>query len=211
MKPLILITWDNRNDGKYEKHIQKSINNLNLDSIRIREFDSISKAYNSVLDKYKDYIRCYIHSDVEIIDLDFVSRVQDAFLNYPNTGFIGVAGNIIGNHGSWWTSPYIGGQIYHHDLNDYTKFGPVDTEAFHLDSLFMATDKPILFPDELPGIHFSDLWACNTSMELGYTNRIVDIKMLHFSEGERNSISYLNNYKQYCKKWFPGKENETPP
>lgn len=199
------VTWCNN-----EQQYQGLLDTLPDDSEAIKvgqDFDSMAKAYNYGTTLAKGDIIVYLHQDVRILDKRFPDIVAKASQGLK-TGFCGPIGSDMISSGPWWEVPRINlhGWIIakNRDTNndEILSFGAYDGLARQLDGLMLVTRQRFHFPEELPGIHFLDLWACRMAEEKGFQNRIFSCAIQHLSWGETSSSSYKNNYEQYKAKWL---------
>jgi len=196
------ITWCN-NDKVY----QGLLDTLPDDSEAIRvgqEFDSMAKAYNYGTTLAKGETLCYIHQDVRILDKRFPEIVEKALENI-NTGFVGPIGNIKKSKNTWWDNQANNrGWVLQDNFGTdvMLSFGAYSGYARQLDALMMCTKKKFKFPEELPGIHYLDLWMCAEAEAQGFTNGIFSCCIKHLSWGEMDRTKYEQNYELYRKKWL---------
>lgn len=169
-----------------------------------QEVNSMAKAYNKGSKLATGNIFVYCHQDVRIKDKDFEIKLEHIFKEFPDTGFVGPIGNVKINIGSWWTvgPSFCRGRVIQGGGNNFLSFGEYNGHANQLDGLMMCTDKNFTFPEELPGIHFLDLWMCRVAELSGYKNRIFNTVVQHLSGGENTSDSHRNNWNQYKNKFF---------
>jgi hypothetical protein len=201
------ITWVN--DESYYSGLLDSLaplqNSYPINIVKVgQEAKSMAQAYNIGTQKsgfqYGD-ILVYCHQDVRILDTLFIPRLIQATRYDNQVGFVGPVGNLSTNDASWWTVGI--GQCRGGILqgNNPLWFGSYDGPARQLDGLLLATNKLFTFPEELPGIHFLDLWMCREAEKQGYQNRIFWTIVQHLSGGECSSQSYRDNLLQYRKHW----------
>ena len=181
---------------------------------------SIFRAYKTAFDKANlkdDDICIFCHDDVEIREnpADFVKKLQD-LCSLPETGFVGPAGTTyLSENAVWWDQSVWRaglhrGHVYHLDPNgvEYrTDYGPPD-DVVALDGLFLAAtaktvrdiglEKPEYFEGEWD---FYDIHYTTTAFKKGYSNKILDINILHNSRGElvgrdswhKNRLAFIQN------------------
>ena len=159
----------------------------------------------------------FCHDDIEINEKpeNFVRKVTET-CNLDNTGFIGPAGttNLTENAVWWdknqWKMGRHRGFVRH--LNEQrvpydTNYGP-EGPVVALDGLFLACkghiceeiglDKPEYFEGEWD---FYDIHYTTTAFEKGYTNKVIDMNILHNSRGElvgreswhKNRLAFIQN------------------
>jgi hypothetical protein len=163
-------------------------------------FDAYKLAFDKVNPNPEDlFIFC--HDDIEIHEApdDFVKKIKEETKD-DDVGFIGPAGTTdLGTNAVWWDrekwrAGKHRGRVYHvHPDQNY----PVDTlygfpgNVVALDGLFLAAraktiqrvglEKPEYFEGEWD---FYDIHYTTKAFQLGYTNKAVDIKIIHHSLGE---------------------------
>lgn len=181
---------------------------------------SIFKAYKTAFDKANledDDICIFCHDDVEIRDTpeEFTKKLE-ALCSLPETGFVGPAGTTyLSPNAVWWDQEVWRaglhrGKVSHLDQNQreyVTFYGPPD-DVVALDGLFLAAkakvvrdiglDKPEYFEGEWD---FYDIHYTTTAFKNGYTNKVLDINILHNSRGElvgrdswhKNRLAFIQN------------------
>ena len=180
-----------------------------------QEARSLAEAYNIGTAKATGDILIYCHQDIKILDPNFDKTIEIATADLK-TGFVGPIGNIALSEDSWWNAgpmncrgkvlvPGVcqttGNLDSKHLSSDFDgkwlTFGEYDGPARQLDGLLLATKQRFVFPEQLPGIHFLDVWVCKAAEQQGFTNRIFSTKIYHSSVGEAQSASYWLNYGLY--------------
>jgi len=138
------------------------------------------------------------------------------FVLLPETGFVGPAGTTyLSPNAVWWDQDVWKaglhrGKVSHLDDQgkEYlTEYGPAD-DVVALDGLFLAArakvvrdiglDKPEYFEGEWD---FYDIHYTTTAFEKGYTNKVIDMNILHNSRGElvgreswhKNRLAFIQN------------------
>jgi hypothetical protein len=148
-----------------------------------------------------DDILIFCHDDIEIHNdpQEFASILVNS-LDPPEVGFVGPAGTTeLGSDAVWWNHDRwkFGkhrGRVFHVDPDSGK---PMDTlygfpgDVVALDGLFLAckgstakdiiTEKPEYFTGEWD---FYDIHYTTSAFLKGYTNRAIDIKIIHHSLGE---------------------------
>ena len=165
---------------------------------------SIFSAYKLAFDKVNpspEDLFIFCHDDIEIHEApeDFVKKIQEETKD-DDVGFIGPAGTThLGTNAVWWDHEkwkqgFHRGRVFH--VHPDTK-KPVDTlygfpgNVVALDGLFLGAraktirrvglEKPEYFEGEWD---FYDIHYTTKAFQLGYTNKAVDIKIIHHSLGE---------------------------
>jgi hypothetical protein len=172
---------------------------------------SIFKAYQGAFDRLNpadDDICIFCHDDIELREnpVEFVNKLKAA-CSLPETGFVGAAGTThLSENAVWWdqnmwqqgkhkgkvwhiqTEP---GMLNNVKITEYlTTYGPPD-DVVALDGLFLAAradvirkiglQKPEYFEGEWD---FYDIHYTTTAFKEGYTNKVMDLNILHNSRGE---------------------------
>lgn len=190
-----------------------------LRSLRLEEGDEIivvmdkpsaTIAMNIGIEKSKNKIKAFIHSDVVILDNE---RLRNGLLEHCNdqTGMVGVIGSKNGDHIPWWEKNQCG-SVREARLGEIN-FDGGDCECAVMDGLFLATSQDFRFDESFSGFHFYDYDSCKLMLNNGLTNWCLgDGKslMAHncktpFDVRELGK-SYSNSVKRFIEKWT-NKEN----
>ena len=130
--------------------------------------DSIAAAYLEGQARATRPIRCYVHSDVQILDPPRL-RYEIAFW----VGLLGLAGGMVGLVGSrtptlpWWDGHLLGSVFDSRiGLLDNGPGGPCAV----LDGLLLATVHEVAWDVSIPGWHGYDYDACRQQLAAGRTN-----------------------------------------
>jgi GT2 family glycosyltransferase len=181
---------------------------------------SIFSAYLGAFEKIDpapDDVVIFCHDDIEIRDRpeDFVQRITSA-LSLPEAGFVGAAGTKHLNEDPvWWDinrwkEGKHSGRVIHLDPTgkEYiTEYGPPE-DVVVLDGLFLAAkphvikevglQKPEYFEGEWD---FYDIHYTSQAFLKGYTNRVIEMNILHNSRGELvGRDSWHKNKDAFAKK-----------
>jgi len=164
---------------------------------------SIFSAYKGAFDHIKpdpEDILIFCHDDIDIREdpKSFVDKLKN-LLDDDAVGFVGIAGTtFLSQNAIWWNQDYwrMGkhrGKVTHVDKNgvEYlTEYGPPD-EVVVMDGVFLAARPKVLEdigldkPDYLTGEwDFYDIYYTSQAFLKGYTNKILDIDVVHHSIGE---------------------------
>lgn len=165
---------------------------------------SIFRAYKTAFDKVNpdpDDLFLFCHDDIEIHEApeDFIEKIKKETED-DDVAFIGPAGTTyLGPNAVWWDHEKWKegkhrGRVFH--VHPEVK-KPVDTlygfpgQVVALDGLFLGArartitriglEKPEYFEGEWD---FYDIHYTTKAFQLGYTNKAVDIKIIHHSLGE---------------------------
>lgn len=202
---LSIISWVS-NDIQYQGLLDSCRQNgIKAEFIKVgQEAKSMAEAYTIGTEKAKGDIFVYAHQDVRIHDPEFANKLEILFLAHPEVGFAGPIGSIQMSGRSWWE---VGpgccrGRVIQGEDNNWLSFNGGNNyngPCRQLDGLMLVTNKRWLFPLNLPGIHFFDLWMCRIAELEGRTNWIFDSAIQHISGGENTSQSFNDNYELYKK------------
>lgn len=193
-----IVTWVNKPE-QYEQ-MRKSVR-FTAEFIEVgQECKSMAEAYNKGTNEANGEWIIYCHQDVIFHDSNLDRTFDIISLTMPEAGIVGVVGSVGKSMGPWWEAPqdtWAGKLIQGEKLQvmrDYS--GPAE----NLDGMFLATNKRFVFPEELPGIHFVDMWMCREAEKQGYTNIIISSMIQHLSQGTMDA-QYYENLRTYQKKW----------
>ena len=191
------ISWVN-NEEQY-RGLVESATCEDVEFVKIgQEVDSLAKAYNLGTSRARGDILVYVHQDVRIEGALLFKTIIEKTLSDDKIGLAGPIGSISVNNGSWWT---VGPDLcrgYVRQFCNILSFGEYDGKARQLDGLMLCTKKRFTFPEELPKLHFLDLWMCMLAEEQGLYNWIFSgVVIQHLSGGERDSDHYNKNWAQY--------------
>ena len=164
---------------------------------------SIFKAYQGAFEKINpndDDICIFCHDDIELKEnsVQFVDKLNRV-CSLPETGFVGPAGTTyLSENAVWWDqnvwkAGLHRGKVWHLDKMGApyaTEYGPPD-DVVALDGLFLAAradvirkiglEKPKYFEGEWD---FYDIHYTTTAFKEGFTNKAIDLNILHHSRGE---------------------------
>jgi|TARA_A100000172_G_scaffold42715_1_gene26182 hypothetical protein len=162
-------------------------------------FSAYKGAYNKIAPG-KDDIIIFCHDDIEIREKPevFTKKLKE-LLNEPQVGFVGPAGTQrLGVDAVWWNMEhwqqgYHKGKVLHVDPQgkEYeTVYGP-PSDVVVLDGLFLAAKPKVIEdvglekPDYFTGDwDFYDIHYTASAFLKGYTNKVIDLNILHNSRGE---------------------------
>lgn len=129
---------------------------------------SAAVALNAGIAKAKNKIKCFVHSDVVILDN---ARLRSELLEHcdEKTGMVG----IIGSKGDglaipWWETDGCGSVIE-------ARLGPINfddggCEASVMDGFLLATAQDVRFDESFPGFHVYDYDICLQMQARGFPN-----------------------------------------
>ncbi len=163
-------------------------------------FDAYDAAFKKIDPDPEDLV-IFCHDDIEINESseDFIDKLVEE-TSSDDVGFVGVAGtSVLGQDAVWWEiekwrAGKHRGRAYHIQPD---KKVPVETlygfpgQVVALDGLFLAAraktisrvglKKPEYFEGEWD---FYDIHYTTKAFSLGFTNKAIDIKIIHHSIGE---------------------------
>jgi len=179
-------------------------------------FSAYEGAYRQIAPKPDD-IMIFCHDDIEI------NQPPDTFLhtlvtslNSNEVGFVGPAGTTcLSENAVWWDQILWQqgkhkGKVHHIDPQGKiycTSYGPPD-DVVVLDGLFLAAKPKVIEdvglkkPEYFEGVwDFYDLHYTSQAFLKGYTNKVIDLNILHNSRGElvgregweANRASFIEN------------------
>jgi len=166
---------------------------------------SIFEAYDALQERsLKDGlagIRVYVHHDVEIIDKEFIEKLEKIFCAGNKWGAVGVIGSIAEHDEMWWNAKKRGGWIWQNDIKlAFTRIDNLVTNGCIVDGLLIATDKKLEWDTKTYGEcwHIYDHDICRHVRHSGLNVGIADIEVRHLGKGRHD---YNRPYLQYLKKW----------
>lgn len=173
--------------------------------IVVMDKPSAAIAMNIGMEKAKNKIKAFIHSDVVILDNE---RLRNGLLEHCNdqTGMVGVIGSKNGNHIPWWEKEMCG-SVKEARLG-VIDFDDGDCECAVMDGLFLATAQDFRFDESFAGFHFYDYDSCKLMLNNGLPNwclRDGKSLMAHncktpFDVNELGK-SYSDSVQRFITKW----------
>lgn len=135
--------------------------------IVVMDKPSAAIALNIGIEKAKNKIKAFIHSDVIILDNE---RLRKELLEHCNeeTGMVGVVGSKDGNFVPWWDSMPCG-SVKEARL-DTIYFDDGNCRCAVMDGLFLATAQDFRFDESFTGFHFYDYDSCKLMINNGLPN-----------------------------------------
>jgi hypothetical protein len=171
--------------------------------IVLRGYESITKAYADGQKQATNLVRCYIHHDVQILNLQMLRiEILSAAL-MQRTGMVGVIGSkdmIV----PWWNGRGVGSVMD-------SRLGRISFslggECAVLDGLLLATAKDVDWDLDWPGWHGYDYDSCKQMLQRGLTNRCIshgDDLVFHNSDSPV-SLHAIDGWQSaatfYTEKW----------
>lgn len=134
--------------------------------VLIENAPSIAAAYNEGQAKATHPVRCFVHHDVQVLDLP---RLRSLILEHATTevGLVGLVGsqNVAW---PWWDGKGVGSVV---DFRHGALFlGAKDGPCSLLDGLLLATAQTVEWDETIPGWHGYDADACLQMLSRGLTN-----------------------------------------
>lgn len=138
------------------------------DLVVIENAPSITMAYAEGQERATQPIRCYIHSDVQILD---TSELRSQLIETtPGVGIVGVIGSrsmVL----PWWNGDLLGSvQDGRLGTLDFGLGGPCDV----LDGLLLASRRTLTWDTDWPGWHGYDYDICQQMLYVGSVNFCLD-------------------------------------
>lgn len=124
---------------------------------------SIASAYSEGQARATRPIRCYVHHDVQILDLP---RLREALRVCPDWGVVGVIG-CRDERIPWWDGSCLG-SVFDGRIGALN-FGP-GGECSMLDGLLLATSHEVEWDLDYPGFHGYDHDMCSQMLARGFRN-----------------------------------------
>jgi hypothetical protein len=121
--------------------------------IVVRDAASIAEAYNAGSTDAAHPLRCFVHHDVRVRDLDALRGALLAACR-PDVGLVGVIGSRVPAL-PWWDAPQRCGSVIDSRMG-LLDFSPGDCAAAVLDGLLLATAQPLTWDESYAGWHGYD-------------------------------------------------------
>ena len=219
-KKICFITCVN-NDRMYRECLFY-INNLivpegtTVDTISIREADSMTSGYNAAMEASDADIKVYLHQDVCVINPYFLIDIMDIFDADPDIGILGIIGSPkLPEDAVMWHGPRVG-KLYHDDRKiEYrrdpkSRYSKVEyMEA--VDGLLIATSKDVRWREDLfDGWDFYDVSECAEHRRQGYKVVVADPNsswVIH-DDGLMNLYNYGKYRKVFIQEYLSGRGKE---
>ena len=205
-KIITIITIVNNEDmySDFLKNIEKQTFDK-FDMIKIsnnnNEFNSATKAFNSVIDKIKTEYVCFLHPDIRFIDNNGLKMLMDYVLKIKDFGVVGIAGAAKGVK----KERIIYSTIVHG--NEKRKVGVAIESAVEV-----QTVDECLFVIKLDKLkkmnfiernlwHFYSVEYCLQSLLNNEKNYVVPCNLWHISDGKSLDKSYVKGLKLLAKEY----------
>jgi hypothetical protein len=171
--------------------------------IVIEGANSISKGYNSGIDRAKNKIKCFIHHDL-IVTNPILLRMNLLAYCIEEIGMVGIVGSQT-DATPWWEGQCVGSVV--DSRNGILYFSDGKQFCLHLDGLMLATWHDVRFDESIPGFHLYDQDICNQMAVKGLSNFCIKdgYRMItHFTQTPMD-MSKINGYAEamaiYNAKW----------
>lgn len=167
------------------------------DELIVIDAPSIARAYNQGQAQATRPIRCFVHHDVQVLDLDHL-RVELAQWCQPWVGLVGVTGSRC-RAIPWWTGAAAGA------VQD-VRIGEVGTgkggEVAYLDGVLLATMHEIEWDDSFPNWHGYDHDASEQMLRQGLANWCLDGPLIrHNTAGDWKPAEFDQAMARFREKW----------
>lgn len=213
---MIYVVIPRNNDQVFNDCYVKGAQKLNLGTFQIcdekdengviTEKKNIFQKYNlffDVIAKEKEFndedIIVFCHEDVNIVDDNFIQKLESVFFAKSEIGILGLAGTAqLDEACRWWASPreHLRGHLLQGSPSDnngrHLVFGSIGyfNDLVVVDGFFMAARYKVL---KETGVRFDESYNCNDMYDLdiclkmiecGYKICVADILCYHQSEGK---------------------------
>lgn len=197
-----------------ERNLLRSLKPSGTDEILVMmDRPSAATALNAGMEKAKNKIKCFIHSDVIVLDND---RLRSELIEHCNdqTGMVGVIGSKNGSYIPWWEKDTCG-SVMEARLG-VIDFDEGDCYCAVLDGLFLATAQEFRFDESFPGFHFYDYDSCKLMINNGLPNWCLKDGKSLLSHNCKTPFdvnqlgrSYSGNIELFKNKWKLEDSNES--
>lgn len=197
-----------------ERNLLRSLKLKDGDEIVVvMDKPSAAIALNIGMDKAKNKIKAFIHSDVIVLDNE---RFRAELLEHCNdqTGMVGVIGSRNSTHIPWWEKDTCG-SVREARLG-VIDFDGGDCPCAILDGLFLATSQEFRFDESFPGFHFYDYDSCKLMLNNGFANWCLKDGKSLLSHNCKTPFdvnqlgkTYSGNIELFKKKWNPDATKNT--
>lgn len=179
-----------------------------IETIEIKNAKSMTSAYNEAMEKSDSKYKVYLHQDVYIQNLNFISDVLKIFNNNHKIGLIGMVGaKVIPTSGIWWEDPLKVGKVFDShrgfmELLNFNEASGLYTEVKGVDGLIMITQHDLPWRSDIfDGWHFYDL-----SQSMEYINKgfkvVVPNQPLSWCIHDCGIVNTVNGFEEYRNKFL---------
>jgi hypothetical protein len=193
------------NDRKVlEENLLASLHLTGDDELIVMENPpSIAVAYNDGTAQAKNRIRCFVHSDVQILDMPAL-RNQLLTRCTAAVGMVGLIGSL-DRAVPWWNARLGCGAVIdvRVGLLDFGRGGPCS----YVDGLLLATVQDIEWDELYGGFHLYDYDACERMLRQGMPNFCLTGggSMVRHNTTNSSDMSELNGWdaalRRFRRKW----------
>lgn len=188
--------------------IQNLVSDVQIDLVTTSHPSSIYEAYNAILDHARsvdDYEAVVLlHEDVEILDRDFIAKLQRVIAEIPKLGVLGVIGARKVTSLRWWEAPELVGRVY--ENRGIVAHSERSGEVACVDGLLMVLTskafRQVAFDsDTYGGFHGYDVDYCFDVRTAGLEVHVADIDIAHHTKGSYgDSVSFQRTNSLWCRK-----------
>lgn len=168
--------------------------------IVVRDAPSIAEAYNLGSADAAHPVRCFVHHDVRVLDLDALRGALLAACR-PDVGLVGVIGTRVPAL-PWWDAPQRCGSAVDSRMG-LIDFSPGDCAAAVLDGLLLATAQPLTWDEAYAGWHLYDHDASMQMLDRGLPNWCLpygSTLVEHRTTGS-SDVRDLDGWVEGCARW----------
>jgi len=178
-------------------NLRPTIDHPDDELIVVEDAPSIAVAYNQGQARATHPIRCYVHHDVEVLDL---AALRDGLAQWcqPWTGMVGVTGSRC-RAVPWWIGAAAGAVVD-------ARMGEVGTgrggEVAYLDGVLLATMHEVTWDEGYPGWHGYDHDISEQMLRRGLANWCLDGPLVrHNTEGDWTPDGFDDAMTRFRQKW----------
>lgn len=180
-------------------------NGFKIETIDIRDAESMTKAYNAAMKHSDAKYKVYLHQDVFIINKNFIADSISIFQNNPDVGMIGLVGaKTIPPNGVWWESNDTYGKVYdsHTGMMQLVSFKEVEQlyeTVMCVDGLLMITQYDVPWREDIfTGWHFYDVSQSMEFIKAGY-RVVIPCQKVPWCIHDCGIVNVSNGYDEYRK------------
>jgi len=179
----------------------KKLGFSNLDIIAIRSTESITKIYNDGIRRAKYAIKVFVHQDVKVLNVDWITKLFYAFAVDCDIALVGVVGSTLTIDDNFCAidRKYKIGELFlgkNYEDVQYNIFTDRFVQVQVIDRFFMATNRSIFWDENLKETDLYDVDYCNTINDMKLKIATMPHKMWHIGDAALNS-----DRSYFDKKW----------
>jgi hypothetical protein len=216
------------NDELCMSECVRYINRLNVpdgietDIISIQGAESMCAGYNAAMNDSDAKYKVYMHQDVFILNVNFISDIIKMFRENPQYGMLGVCGaDCVVPSANYWMEWNIGASRWGSNIEEKVSYNfgrnePYIMNAFALDGMFMVTQYDVTWREDLfDTFDFYDVSQSFEFIKAGYLVGVVPqtSPWCHHDCGWSNMSRYDHYRRIFCREYreygFEYEENET--